>query len=85
MIGSTTAISIRLRNGLCTQFSDFLSDSGEFSAVEIVAAIYTGVFENVTPAAATVNLGSTPGHIWDVFHPSKPMPGGLPIGVFFHG
>ena len=42
-----------------------------------------GVFENVTQAAATVNLGSTPSHIWDVFHPSKPMPHGFPEGTFF--
>ena len=24
------------------------------------------------------------GHMWDVFHPSQPMPGGFPHGVFFH-
>ena len=31
-------------------------------------------------------LGSTPtmGHMWDVFHPSQPMPGGFPLWVFFH-
>ena len=28
--------------------------------------------------------GSTPGHMWDIFHPSQPMPGGFPLGVFFH-
>ena len=22
--------------------------------------------------------------MWDVFHPSQPMPGGFPLGVFFH-
>ena len=31
-------------------------------------------------------LGLTliPGHMWDVFHPSQLMPGGFPLGVFFH-
>ena len=28
--------------------------------------------------------GSTPGCVWDVFHPSQPMPCGFPLGVFFH-
>ena len=23
-------------------------------------------------------------HMWDVFHPSQPMPGGFPLRVFFH-
>ena len=31
VIGSTIAISIRLKNGLCTQFSGFLSNSETFS------------------------------------------------------
>ena len=26
----------------------------------------------------------TVGYMWDVFHPSQPMPGGFPLGVFFH-
>ena len=25
-------------------------------------------------------LGSTVGHMWDVFHPSQPMPSGFPFG-----
>ena len=29
-------------------------------------------------------LGSTLGRMLDVFHPSQPMPGGFPLGVFFH-
>ena len=29
-------------------------------------------------------LGSTLGNMWDVFHPSQPMPGSFPLGVFFH-
>ena len=28
--------------------------------------------------------GSTLGHMWDVFHPSQPMPGGFPLSTFFH-
>ena len=31
-----------------------------------------------------LSLDSTPGRMWDVFHPSQPMPGGFPLGVFFH-
>ena len=29
------------------------------------------------------DLGSIPGHMWDVFHASQPMPG-FPFGVFSH-
>ena len=34
-------------------------------------------------ATAWVQLLS-PGHMWDVFHPSQSMPSGFPLGVFFH-
>ena len=29
-------------------------------------------------------LGLTQCHMWDVFRPSQPMPGGFPLGVFVH-
>ena len=37
-------------------------------------------------ASHRYGLGSTLtlGHMWDIFHPSQPMPGGFPLGVFFH-
>ena len=31
----------------------------------------------------SLDLTLTPGHMWDVFHPSQLMPGGFPLGVFF--
>ena len=40
----------------------------------------------VTRSSYHYGLGSTPtpSHMWDVFHPSQPMPGGFPLRVFFH-
>ena len=39
-----------------------------------------------TLASHHYDLGLTlsPGRMWDVFHPSQPIPGGFPLGVFFH-
>ena len=37
-----------------------------------------------TFASHHYGLGSTLGCMWDVFHSSQPMPGGFPLGVFFH-
>ena len=34
-------------------------------------------------ASHRYSLGSTPSCMWDVFHPSQPMPGGFPLGVFY--
>ena len=37
-----------------------------------------------TFASNRYSLVSTLGCMWDVFHPSQPMPGGFPLEVFFH-
>ena len=59
---------------------------GNRNKVTSCQSIHHGVWwrRGNTFASQRYGPGSTPGCMWDVFHPSQPMPGGFPLGVFFH-